>query len=356
MSQLSTFFQQKIPIFERLLPFGFTVTDGLYTYREVFFDGQFELLVQVDEGGKSRVAVLDVEMGEEYMAVHVTAPLGAFVSQVKEASISILQKVATACFCALPFAQEQANRLSQFIQQEWADQADYPFANYPQTASFRHPANGKWYALITRVKRSYFGDSSDTSQVEILNLKVDREEMAELLSLPGVYPAYHMSKKTWVSLLLDGSIADQTLFDLVKKSRSMVGPKTYRSEEGPDYWLIPANPRLYDIDSEFAASKRVSWPQKASLQTGDILAIYVTTPVQAIRYVCRVLAANLPNYGEPDIPADKRVMQIELLDRLPDQELPIQRMKELGVKAVRGPRRMTKELKDVLVSKINRVH
>ena len=69
----------------------------------------------------------------------------------------------------------------------------------------------------------------------------------------------------------------------------------------------------------------------------------MTAPVQAIRYVCRVLGANLENSGESDIPTEKKLMQVELLAQFSDDVLPRARMMDLGVKAVRGPRRLTKK-------------
>ena len=192
--------------------------------------------------------------------------------------------------------------------------------------------------------------------MEIVNLKVDVREIAELLSQSGIYPAYHMSKKTWVSILLDETVEDQAILALLEKSRHQIGPKSYKAEQGPDYWVIPANPKVYDIDTEFAENKIVSWPQKSTIQAGDIVAIYVTAPVQAIRYVCRVLGANLENRGESDIPTEKKVMQVELIAQLSDAVLPRERMLDLGVKAVRGPRRLTKELIDVLRSEVINIY
>lgn len=103
--------------------------------------------------------------------------------------------------------------------------------------------------------------SGSKEEVEIVNLKVDGREIAELLSQSGIFPAYHMSKKSWVSVLLDDTVEDQTVFALLEKSRYLVGPKSYKAVQGPDYWVIPANPKVYDIDTEFAENKVVYWPQ-----------------------------------------------------------------------------------------------
>ncbi|HEL1587136.1 TPA: MmcQ/YjbR family DNA-binding protein [Streptococcus suis] len=337
-----------------LIPFGFILSDNRYTYREVFMEGQFEAVVEVDEAGQLSSFVWDCEMEEVYTAHLVTAPAGAFVGQVREAYQSILDRVEEACCVALPFSKDQSNRIAQLIKEKWGDLPDYPFAKSPETGAFRHSANSKWYALVTQVKRGQLDGSADQELVEIVNLKVDGREIAELLSQSGIYPAYHMSKKTWVSVLLDETVEDQMVFAFLEKSRYLVGPKSYKAEQGPDYWVIPANPKVYDIDTEFAENKVVYWPQKSTIQAGDIVAIYVTAPVQAIRYVCHVLGANLENHGQSDIPTDKKVMQVELLAQLSDDVLPRARMMDLGVRAVRGPRRLTEGVIEVLSAEVKK--
>ncbi|NJW39042.1 MmcQ family protein [Streptococcus suis] len=331
------------PNLPSLIPFGFIFANNRYTYREVFMEGQFEAVVEVDEAGQLSSYVWDCEMEEVYTAHLVTAPSGAFVGQVREAYQSILDRVEKVCCVALPFTKDQSNRIAQLIKEKWGGLPDYPFAKLPTYGAFRHPNNNKWYALVSHIPRDKLDGSGSQEEVEIVNLKVDGREIAELLSQSGIFPAYHMSKKSWVSVLLDETVEDQAILALLEKSRYLVGPKSYKAEQGPDYWVIPANPKVYDIDTEFAENKVVYWPQKSTIQAGDIVAIYVTAPIQAIRYVCRCLAANLANQGESDIPTEKRLMKVELLAQLPDDILPRQRMMDLGVKAVRGPRRLTKE-------------
>lgn len=63
--------------------------------------------------------------------------------------------------------------------------------------------------------------------------------MDKLLDLDGIYPSYHMSKKTWISLVLDETIPDQTIFELIRGSRSLVAPKHLGKASEPHYWIIP---------------------------------------------------------------------------------------------------------------------
>ncbi|MGF0111990.1 MmcQ/YjbR family DNA-binding protein [Streptococcus sp. SGI.013] len=336
-----------------LIPFGFILSDNRYIYREVFMEGQFEAVVEVDEAGQLSSYVWDCEMEEVYTAHLVTAPAGAFVGQVREGYQSILARVEEACCVALPFSKNQSNRIAQLIKEKWGDLPDYPFAKLPTYGAFRHPANNKWYALVSQIPRDKLDGSGSQEQVEIVNLKVYGREIAELLSQPGIYPAYHMSKKSWVSVLLDDIVEDEAIFALLEKSRYLVGPKTYKAEQGPDYWIVPANPKYYDIDAEFRAQSEILWTQKAVLKQGDWVYIYMTAPHRCLRYACQVLETNITNEGYRDQEDIKELMRLRLIDTFSDDVYPSSLLASHGVKAVRGPRRMTKSLID-LVEKASR--
>ena len=52
---------------------------------------------------------------------------------------------------------------------------------------------------------------------DVVNLKVNPTQMDKLLKMDGVFPSYHMSKKTWVSLVLDETLPDQTILSFLVK-------------------------------------------------------------------------------------------------------------------------------------------
>ena len=78
---------------------------------------------------------------------------------------------------------------------------DYPFDEDFETAVLRHADNRKWYALVMRVSRRKFGFDSD-EVVDVVNLKLPTEMFGSFGVADGVYPAYHMNKLHWISILL----------------------------------------------------------------------------------------------------------------------------------------------------------
>ena len=93
---------------------------------------------------------------------------------------------------------------------------DYPFDDWMESAVFRHADNKKWYAIVLRVSRRKFGLDCD-EVIDVVNLKLPTEMFGSFGVSDGVYPAYHMNKLHWVSVLLSDA-ADDTVKFLVNAS------------------------------------------------------------------------------------------------------------------------------------------
>ena len=78
---------------------------------------------------------------------------------------------------------------------------DYPFDEDFETAVLRHADNRKWYAIVMHVSRHKFGLESD-EVIDVVNLKLPTEMFGSFNAADGVYPAYHMNKLHWISVLL----------------------------------------------------------------------------------------------------------------------------------------------------------
>lgn len=88
---------------------------------------------------------------------------------------------------------------------------DYPFDEDFETAVLRHADNRKWYALVMRVSRRKFGfDSNEV--IDVVNLKLPVEMFGSFGTSEGVYPAYHMNKLHWISVLLPDAPEDVVRF------------------------------------------------------------------------------------------------------------------------------------------------
>ena len=88
---------------------------------------------------------------------------------------------------------------------------DYPFDEDFEAAVLRHVYNRKWYAIVMRVSRRKFDLNSD-EVIDIVNLKLPTEMFGSFSAADGVYPAYHMNKLHWISVLLPDAPDDVVQF------------------------------------------------------------------------------------------------------------------------------------------------
>lgn len=56
--------------------------------------------------------------------------------------------------------------------------------------------------------------------IDILNVKLDKDKIIELLKRNGFCKAYHMNKKNWITIYLDNSISDEEIMDYIEESHS----------------------------------------------------------------------------------------------------------------------------------------
>ncbi len=104
----------------------------------------------------------------------------------------------------------------EYCLETYSTSPDYPFDEDFETAVLRHVDNRKWYAIIMRVSRRKFGFDSD-EMIDVVNLKLPTEMFGSFGADEGVYPAYHMNKLHWISVLLPDA-PDETVKFLISVS------------------------------------------------------------------------------------------------------------------------------------------
>ncbi len=98
-------------------------------------------------------------------------------------------------------------RFEALIEEKYGISADHPWTSTPNNTVFRHKGSKKWFALTMNIKKSLLGLEGEGS-VDAVNLKCDFFLLCSLIEEDGFYPAYHMNKNHWITMLLDGSVDD----------------------------------------------------------------------------------------------------------------------------------------------------
>ena len=83
--------------------------------------------------------------------------------------------------------------LESYILNHYSTEPDYPWADTPRAAVFRHAGNRKWFALVMEVPRDKLG-LAGTEKFDIVNFKCNPILISSLRGETGIFPAYHMNK------------------------------------------------------------------------------------------------------------------------------------------------------------------
>lgn len=238
-------------------------------------------------------------------------------------------------------------RITKYISDQYAVDPEFPWEGDSTSAVFRHRENKKWFALIMDLKKETIG-LSGKEVISVMNLKIDDILLRDIvLHEEGIMPAYHMNKMHWITVLLDGTVPEERVLDLLSVSFEATLPGRRKKKERPaKAWIIPANPKYYDVEAAFSKDDVIDWKQGAGINTGDTVYMYVGAPVSAILYKCKVLKTDIPyDYKDKNLTI-RSLMSIRLIKRYRRDEFTFKKLgEEYGIFAIRGPRGVPNSLR-----------
>ena len=207
--------------------FGFQKTDGGRVISLDLPGGDFTAVLTVANDGRVRGRVVDRMSGEDYLPLRVESFGGAFVQAVRSAYEELLSRICRECCRDVLFMSDQANRIALRIEKRYGVSPDFPFDNGEDRSAgvFRHTGSQKWFGLIMNVKKKALLKNGDEGLWDVLNLKAKTGSIDGLLTVPGIYPAYHMNKKYWISLTLDERLSDEEVMERVAESYVLTDKK-----------------------------------------------------------------------------------------------------------------------------------
>ena len=199
---------------EKARAYGFVKNGEVWTYSLQILQGDFIMTVSITADNVS-FQVFDHETADLYPQVHMESMRGSFVGNVREACLGILYQIRKACFEVQDFIFPQTKRIMTQVQEKYGNQLEYLWEKSPDTAVLRHEDNQKWYAVLMRISWDKL-EKGREGLMEAVNLKHD--QVADLLLKKGIYPAFHMNKRYWISVALDATLSDEEVLELIERS------------------------------------------------------------------------------------------------------------------------------------------
>ena len=116
------------------------------------------------------------------------------------------------------------------------------------------------------------------------------------------------------------------------------------------YYLLPSNPAIYSVGKGFKEQGGyLDWPARKKTHEGDYVFIYSARPFQAIAFLCEVVAVDEAQEGYEG--RSVYMTMLHLLKTYDSASLPLQDLKNHGLRTVRFLREIKKELAEYMLSK-----
>lgn len=189
---------------DKLEPFGFVRDGDAYFYAEDLLAGNFRLHVKLSEDGVVSTLLMDTESDEPYVLHLVENAQGAFVGEVRAAYQAVLDRIGEACGEHGSFHGAYVEELLRYVQETYGDEIEYPWKDM-DAAVIRSHLSKKWYAVFIKVHPGKIG-LGGSQPIRIMNLHGTAEQVAALVDGEQYFPGWHMNRKYWYTVCLDGSI------------------------------------------------------------------------------------------------------------------------------------------------------
>ena len=201
---------------KRAIAYGFCRTEaGLELKKELPGVGLYAVFVIA---GKSfEVNVFDADTDEEYLPFNVLDNITGFVTGIREQVEDLVQEIKEKCL----LNSNMKLRLMEYCERKFGTEPEAPWEDSPDAYTFKTAKRNKWYALFMTIPYKSLGLVAKGT-LDVVNIKLPPEKVLDLIDRVHFYPAYHMNKKHWITIVLDKEVDEPLVQQLLEESYGLV--------------------------------------------------------------------------------------------------------------------------------------
>ena len=213
MRKIKDFIKDKKIDLKKLKEFGFKLIDNSYYYHTFLLKNQFKMTVKINLNNSIFTEIIDTETNEPYVLYLIENRSGYSEKVYKEYS-EVLEKIKKKCFEDEIFKANYTKEIVAYVKNKYGDKLEFLWEKSPKNAVIRRKSTNKWYVVILTISKRKIGLDSDEI-IEIINLHNNPEEIKKLIDYKKYFPAYHMNKKYWRSICLDGTVELKEIYRMI---------------------------------------------------------------------------------------------------------------------------------------------
>ena len=214
MREVKDFIKDKKIDLKRLEKFGFKLKDNSYYYDIFLLNNQFKMTVKINLDNSIFTEIIDVETNETYVLHLLEERRNGYSEKVYRAYSKVLEKIKKECFEDEIFKTDYTKEVVDYVKNKYGDELEFLWEKSPKTAVVRRKNSNKWYAVILTLSKRKLNLDSD-ELVEVINLHNSPEEIEKLMDNKRYFPAYHMNKKHWCTIYLNGTVELEKIYKLI---------------------------------------------------------------------------------------------------------------------------------------------
>lgn len=219
MRNLDKDLKNRLINYDKLLKYGFIKQNNKYVFSEKIFNNQFEMIIEISD--KIQTAkLIDVPSKEEFILVDIQDSTGEFVGSVRAEYENKIKEIIKECTNSNVFKSDQAKKIIKYIKEKYNDDLEFLWEKFDDNAIWRNKVNKKWYGLLLTIPERKLDIDSDKI-IEIIDLRYQKENSDEIIDFKTIFPGYHMNKKSWITIKLDGSVSLDDIYELIDNSYAL---------------------------------------------------------------------------------------------------------------------------------------
>ena len=190
------------------------IINNSYYYYTSLLKNQFKMSVKISLDNSVFTEIIDTETNEPYVLHLLEMKRSGYSEKVYKAYSEILAKIQKECFEDEIFKANYTKEIVAYIKNKYGDELEFLWEKSPKNAVVRRKSSKKWYAVILTVSKRKLNLDSDEI-IEVINLHNIVEEIKKLIDNKKYFPAYHMNKKYWCTICLDGTVELEEIYKLI---------------------------------------------------------------------------------------------------------------------------------------------
>ena len=214
MREVKNFIKDKKIDLKKLEEFGFKLINKSYYYHTSLLKNQFKMSVKINLDNSIFTEIIDTETTEPYVLHFLEIKRSAYSEKVYKAYNEVLEKIQKECFEEEIFKANYTKEIIDYVKNKYGDELEFLWEKSPKNAVIRRKSSNKWYAVILTISKRKLNLNSDEI-IEVINLHNIAEEIEKLIDNKKYFPAYHMNKKYWCTICLDGTVELKEIYKLI---------------------------------------------------------------------------------------------------------------------------------------------